>query len=207
MARYNVIIIGGGVSGLSCALALASTKEQFDWAKDKRYLVIDNQSSDLLKALLNNAPGIPQGTLGKELLEKLREQAKSYGNVDIVFDKAVKVSGQKGGFTVLTESKKEFISDYVVLATGFHEMSIECEGIELIENPRSPRPGKVAIRVDEDSKVRDGLYVAGLLAGVSSMYACAAGSGVQVACNIMKEHAGKNVVIHDVPSDLLSSLK
>ncbi|MFN3813452.1 MAG: NAD(P)/FAD-dependent oxidoreductase [Aquificaceae bacterium] len=199
MVKYDVIIIGGGVSGLSCALTLASAKEQFDWARDKRHLVIDNQSSDLLKALLNNVPGIPQGTLGKELLEKLREQAKSYGNVEIVFDRAVKVSGHKGNFTVLTESRKEFSSYYVVLATGFHELSIECEGIELIENPRSPRPGKVAIRVDEDSKVRDGLYVAGLLAGVSSMYACAAGSGVQVACNIMKEQAGKNVVVHYVP--------
>ncbi|MEZ0323407.1 MAG: FAD-dependent oxidoreductase [Hydrogenothermaceae bacterium] len=199
--KYNVVIVGGGVSGLSCALTLGSMKGHFDWAENKKFLVIDNQSSDLLKAMLNNVPGIPKGTLGKKALEDLREQAKSYGNVEIIFGRVIKVSGNKGNFTVITEDGKEFTADYVVLATGFHNFDIDCEGIEVIENKKSPRPGKVQIKVDEESRVKDGLYVAGLLAGVSTMYACAAGSGVQVACNIMAEYAGKNVVVHDVPSE------
>lgn len=197
--RYDVVIVGGGVAGLSCALTLASMKGHFDWAENKRFIVIDNNSSDLLKAMLNNVPGIPQRTLGKKALENLREQAKSYGNVEIVEGRVVKIDGQKGDFKVYLEDGKVYEADYVVVATGFHKFDIECEGVEVIENAKSPRPGKVQLKVDGESRAKDGLYVAGLLAGVSTMYACAAGSGVQVACNIMAEYAGKNVVVHDVP--------
>lgn len=67
--RYDVIIVGGGVAGLSCALTLASMKGHFDWAENKRFLVIDNNSSDLLKAMLNNVQ-----ELQKELLEKMQSK-------------------------------------------------------------------------------------------------------------------------------------
>lgn len=197
--RYDVVIVGGGVAGLSCSLTLASMKGHFDWADNKRFLVIDNNSSDLLKAMLNNVPGIPKGTLGKNAIENLREQAKSYGNVDIIDGRVVKIDGHKGNFNIHLEDGRIFYSDYVVIATGFHKFDIECEGLEIIDNKKSPRPGKIQIKVDSESRAMDGLYIAGLLAGVSTMYACAAGSGVQVACNIMAEYADKNVVVHDVP--------
>ncbi len=199
MNRYDVIIVGGGASGLSCALTLASSKGKFPWAEGRRYLVIDNDSSDLLKAMLNNAPGVKQGTLGRELIKHIIEQIKTYGNVDIVNDRVVFASGEKGNFVVETENERRFEGDYLVLATGFHEFNIEGLNVEVVPNPKAPRPGKIMIKTDENYRVRDGLYVAGLLAGFSSMFASAAGSGTQVACNIMEEWAGKPVVIHDVP--------
>ncbi|MDQ7039001.1 MAG: NAD(P)/FAD-dependent oxidoreductase, partial [Aquificota bacterium] len=69
----------------------------------------------------------------------------------------------------------------------------------VVENPRSPKPGRVMVVHDGNYRVRDGLYVAGLLAGVSSMFTAAAGSGVQVAVDILSLWAGRPVVIHDVP--------
>ncbi len=199
MNKYDVIIIGGGASGLSCALTLASSKGKFPWAEDRKYLVIDNDSSDLLKAMLNNVPGVKQGTLGRELLKQIKEQIQSYSNVDIINDRVVFATGEKGNFVVETENGRRFEGSYLVLATGFHEFNIEGLEVEVVPNPKAPRPGKIMIKTDSDYKVRDGLYVAGLLAGFSSMFASAAGSGAQVACNIMEEWAGKPVVIHDVP--------
>ncbi len=200
--RYDVIIIGGGASGLSCALTLASAKGRgWDWAENRRYLVLDTGKSDMNKALFNNVPGVPQGLTGKELIEKIKEQIKSYGGVDFLEEKAVKVEGEKGNFKVYTESGKELSSEYVVLASGFHRFGIECDGIEIVDNPKSPKPGRIMIKHDGDFRVRDGLYVAGLLAGVSSMFATAAGVGVQVAINILSEWAGAPVVIHDVPKE------
>ncbi len=199
MNKYDVIIIGGGAAGLSCALTLASSKGKFPWAEDRRFLVIDNNSSDLLKAMLNNVPGVKQETLGRELLKSIKEQIKSYGNVDIVNDRVVFARGERGNFVVETENEQRFEGDYLVLATGFHEFNIDGLELEVIPNQKAPRPGKIMIKTDSEGRVRDGLYVAGLLAGVSSMFTAAAGSGVQVACNIMEEWAGKPVVIHDVP--------
>ncbi|EDP76484.1 NAD(P)/FAD-dependent oxidoreductase [Hydrogenivirga sp. 128-5-R1-1] len=200
--RYDVVIVGGGASGLSCALTLASAKGRgWEWAEDRRYLVLDTGRSDMNRALFNNVPGIPQGTTGKELLEKIREQIKTYGGVDFIEDEAVRVSGERGNFRVKTSGGKEFESEFVVLASGFHRFEIECDGVEVVENPRSPKPGRVMLKHDEDYRVRDGLYVAGLLAGGSSMFSVASGIGVQVAINILSEWAGKPIVIHDVPEE------
>jgi len=201
--RYDVIIIGGGPAGLGCALTFASSQGRgWQWAEGRKFLVIDDGKSDLHKAMLNNVPGVSIGTKGSELLEQIREQIKSLSeNVEFIEDTALKVEGDKGNFKVHTKSGNVYEADYVVLASGFHKFEIECEGAEVIDNPKSPKPGRVMIKHDGDYKVRDGLYVAGLLAGLSSMYAAAAGSGVQVAINILSEWAGKPIVIHDVLPD------
>ncbi len=200
--RYDVVIVGGGASGLACALTLTSSRGRgWEWAEGRRYLVIDTGRSDMNRALFNNVPGVEQGTTGKELLRRIKEQIKSYGDVDFVEDKVVRIEGSKGAFKVFTESGGEYGAEFVVLASGFHGFDIECEGVEVLDNPMSPKPGRVMIRHDGNYKVRDGLYVAGLLAGASSMFTTAAGTGVQVGINILSEWAGGPVVIHDVPEE------
>lgn len=200
--RYDVIIIGGGASGLSCALTLASAKGRgWDWAENRRYLVLDTNRSDMNRALFKNVPGIPYGTTGKELLQNIKAQIKSFGDVDFLEEEAVKVEGNKGNFTVTTKGGKTLTSEFVVLASGFHRFDIECEGVEALDNPKSPKPGRIMVKHDGDYRVKEGLYVAGLLAGGSSMFTIAAGIGVQVAINILSEWAGKPIVIHDVPEE------
>ena len=199
---YDVVIVGGGASGLSCALTLASAKGRgWTWAEGRRYLVIDDGRSDMNRSLFNNVPGVPQGTLGRDLLRRIREQIESYGGVDFVEDRVVRSEGERGSFRVFTEKGAEFESEFLVLATGFHRFDIEGLGVKVVDNPRSPKPGRVMVVHDGNYRVRDGLYVVGLLAGVSSMFTAAAGSGVQVAIDILSTWAGKPIVIHDVPPE------
>ncbi len=197
---YDVAIIGGGASGLACALTLVSAKGRgWEWAENRRYLLIDANSSDLRKALLNNVPGVGMGTLGNELLKRIRSQIESYGGVDFVKDSVVRIERFEKGFKITTKSGESLEAQNVVLATGFHSFDIEGLDVEVVDNPKSPKPGRVMIKHDGDFKVSEGLWVAGLLAGASSMFTTAAGTGVQVAINILSQWAGKPVVIHDVP--------
>jgi thioredoxin reductase len=199
MDKYSVIIIGGGPAGLTCGITLASAKGKFPFVEGKKYLVIYGEYSDLDKAYLRNVPGIDE-TTGKELLNRIRKQASSFEDLELKQGKVIKAYGEKGNFSVELESGEIYKGEYLVLATGFHRFEIEGLDVEVVPHKKSPRPGKIMIK-NENGKVKDGLYVAGLLAGVPTMYACASGSGAEVACDILSEWAGKIVVVHDVPEE------
>ncbi len=199
MEKYDVIIVGGGPAGLTCGITLASANGKFPFVEGKKYLIIYDEYSDLDKAYLKNIPGIEE-MKGKELLEKIRKQASSYENLHLEQGKVVKASGEKGNFKVELENGETFEGDFLVIATGFHKFDIVGLNVEVIPHRKSPRPGKIMIK-NENGKVRDGLYVAGLVAGEPTMYACASGSGAEVACDILSEWAGKIVVVHDVPDE------
>jgi thioredoxin reductase len=200
--NYDVVIVGGGASGLSCALTLASARGRgWSWAEERKYLVLDTGRSDMNRALFNNVPGIEEGTLGKDMLARIRSQIESFGGVDFSEEKVVKIEGKKGEFTVHTEQGNIYGAEHVVLASGFHRFEIEGLEVEVRDNPLSPKPGRVMIPHDGNYKVREGLWVAGLLAGAVSMFTAAAGTGVQVAINILSEWAGQRIVIHDVPPE------
>ncbi len=196
--KYDVIIVGGGASGLSCALTLASARGRgWQWAENRRYLLFDSNNSDLKKAFLKNVPGL-DSILGTDLLEKIKRQIESWGGVDMFEEEVVRVERKNEVFEVESSSGKIFTSDYVVLAGGFHSFSIKGLQVEVVENPKSPKPGRVMIR-HKDFEVDKNLFVAGTLAGLSSHFTSCAGSGVEVAIEILSRFAGKRIVIHDVP--------
>jgi len=199
---YDVVIVGGGASGLSCALTLVSSRGRgWEWAEGRRYLVLDTGRSDMNRAMFNNVPGIERGTTGKELLERMKEQIKGFGGCDFKEERVKRIEGIEGGYRVLTEAGKGYTCEQVVLASGFHRFEIEVEGVEVVENPYSPKPGRVMVKHDGNFRVKEGLWVCGLLAGAVSMFTAAAGTGVQVAINILSQWAGKRIVIHDVPPE------
>lgn len=198
LMRYDVAIVGGGASGLSCALTLVSARGRgWQWAEGRRYIVFDTDNSDLKKALLRNVPGL-DNVLGTDLLQKIREQIDQWGGVDFLQEEVKSIRKKEEGFELQTTSGKSFTADYVVLAGGFHSFNIEGLQVEVVENPKSPKPGRVMIK-HKDFEVDKNLFVAGTLAGLSSHFTSCAGSGVEVAIEILSRFAGKRIVIHDVP--------
>ncbi len=196
--RYDVAIVGGGASGLSCALTLVSARGRgWQWAEGRRYIVFDTDGSDLKKALLRNVPGL-DNVLGIDLLQKIREQINQWGDVHFLQEEVKSIRKKEEGFELQTASGKTFTADYAVLAGGFHSFNIEGLQVEVVENPKSPKPGRVMIK-HKDFEVDKNLFVAGTLAGLSSHFTSCAGSGVEVAIEILSRFAGKRIVIHDVP--------
>lgn len=184
---YDVLIIGGGVSGVSCALVLGSANKK-PFAVDKKIGIITHQkASNLQEALFNNAYGIPAGTLGADLLNQSVAQLKEqYPHVDqIENEKVLKIEGQAGNFTVVT-NKKSYLTKLVVVAIN----SSQTFGIEGLMQYVIPHKKAVSEKnriqlINNDHLVTDGIYVAGTLAGWRSQLAIAAGSGASVATDIL----------------------
>ena len=189
---YAVAVIGGGVSGLSCALTLADGAKRFDFAGGKKFLVVDSGSSDALKAVLNNVPGVKRGTTGEEYLSFLRAQVEEFEDVNLVEGEVCEVVKEGERFKVILSDGREFEAELIVFATGFHSFPVKTELVEVIPHPKSPRPGKIALKPKAE-----GVFVCGNAAGEITMVATAAGSGVSVACDILSRWAGKVVVPHD----------
>ncbi len=198
--KYDVIIIGGGASGLSCALTLASSRGRgWQWAENRNYLLLDVGNSDLNKAYLKNVPGLDP-IPGKELLIKIRKQIQQWGGVQILEEEVRSVGREDGVYSVETALGKIFSADYIVLAVGFHRFDIEGLELEVKENAKSPKPGRVMVK-HKDFEALPNLFVVGTLAGLSSHFTSCAGSGVEVACEILSRMAGKRIVIHDIPEE------
>ena len=59
--EYDLLIVGGGAAGMSCALVVGSGLEK-EFAKDKKVGILMHQkTSDLQNALFNNVLGFPPG--------------------------------------------------------------------------------------------------------------------------------------------------
>ena len=184
---YDVLIIGGGVSGVSCALVLGSANKK-PFAVDKKIVIITHQkASNLQEALFNNAYGIPAGTLGADLLTQSVAQLKEqYPHVDqIENEKVLKIEGQAGNFTVVT-NKKSYLTKLVVVAINSSQ-TFGIEGLMHYVIPHKkaiPEKNRIQL-INNDHLVTDGIYVAGTLAGWRSQLAIAAGSGASVATDIL----------------------
>ncbi|WP_298116584.1 FAD-dependent oxidoreductase [Flavobacterium sp.] len=184
---FDVLIIGGGVSGVSCALVLGSAHKKA-FAQDKKIGIITHQkTSSLQEALFNNAYGIPAGKLGSELLTESLEQLHNlYPHVaQIEGEKVLKIDGEYPNFNVIT-NKNNYKTKNIVVGIGSAN-TFAIEGLmHYIEPHKKAIAEKQRIQLkNDDHKVAEGIYVAGTLAGHRSQLAIAAGSGAAVATDIL----------------------
>jgi len=183
----DVLIIGGGVSGMSSALVLGSAHKK-PFVQDKKIGIITHQkTSSLQEAIFYNAYGVPSGKLGSELLtESVQHLQESYPHVtQIEGEKVLKVVGQFPNFTVTT-NKNSYQAKIIVVAIGYSN-TFNIEGLmHYVEPHKKALAEKQRIQLkNEDHKVTEGIYVVGTLAGWRSQLAIAAGSGAAVATDIL----------------------
>lgn len=197
---FDVLIIGGGVAGVSCALILGSAKNKA-FASDKKIGIIAHQkNSALQEALFNNAFGIPAGKLGLELLEESLQQLSAlYPHISqIENEKVMKIAGSFPNFEVIT-NKASYSTQNIVVAIGSSN-TFAIEGLMdyVSQHPKAIVEKKRIYLKNNDHKVAEGIFVAGTLAGHRSQLAIAAGSGAAVATDILTLwNNGIDVQSHD----------
>lgn len=184
---FDVLIIGGGVSGISCAMVLGSAKKKA-FVTDKKIGIFTHQkTSALQEALFNNAYGIAPGKLGSELLiESVDHLSNTYPHIiQIPEEKILKIEGVYPEFTVVT-NKNSYQTRNVVIGIGSAN-TFAIEGLmQFVEPHKKALPEKQRIQLKNiDHKVAEGIYAIGTLAGWRSQLAIAAGSGAAVATDLL----------------------
>ena len=197
---YDALVIGGGVSGLQCALVLGSAIKA-PYASDKRIGIIMHQkTSHLQSALLNNVLGIPSQTSGKDILAEGKQKlSRIYPHVEqLDAQKVIEVEGEEGGFKIST-NKTSYHSKIIVIALGYTDVFSVKGLMDYVEPHALSQTEKNRIQLKNvQHVVKPGLYVVGTLAGWRSQFAIAAGSGAQVATDILTTwNNGRHTKVHD----------
>lgn len=197
---FDVLIVGGGVSGISCALVLGSAKNKAFASEKKIGIFTHQKSSALQEAVFNNAYGISPGKLGSELLLESKTQlSETYPHIiQIPNEKVLKIEGKYPNFTV-TSNKNTYKTQYIIVGIGSAN-TFDIEGLNqfVVPHQKALAEKKRIQLLNTDHKVIDGIYVIGTLAGCRSQLTIAAGSGAAVATDLLTLwNEGIPVQVHD----------
>ncbi|MEE9193782.1 MAG: FAD-dependent oxidoreductase, partial [Thermodesulfobacteriota bacterium] len=109
--RYKVVIMGSGPAGLTAALYSARA--------DLEPVVFEGLEAGgqlTLTTDVENFPGFPNGVLGPELMDSMKQQAERFG-AHCLFGEITKVDFSKRPF-VITSSEKEILADTFIISSG-----------------------------------------------------------------------------------------
>lgn len=197
--RFDVLIIGGGAAGMSCALILGSALRNNVVSDKSVGILMHQKASHLNSALLNNVLGVVPGTSGQQILKEgiihLEEQYPEIQQINL--EKVKEVVQLEQGFSIIT-NKNTYEAGIVVMATGYTS-PLRIKGLESEVIPhKKAKASKERIQLkNEDHFVKPGLYVAGSLAGWRSQFSIACGSGASVATDILSLWNGAHSKVHD----------
>lgn len=166
MEHVKCLIIGSGPAGYTAAIYASRAN-----LKPVEYcgLLIGGQLTQT--TMVENFPGYPQGVLGGQMMNDIREQAERFG-ADIRDGIITKVDFSKAPYKVTTEEGVEIEADTVIIATGasakylglddekkYNGMGVSacatCDGFFY-------RKKTVAVVGGGDTACEDALYLAGL---------------------------------------------
>lgn len=111
--NYDIVILGGGPSGLTAAIYTAR-------AQLKTLVFAGNPPGGQLTTTteVENFPGFPEGIQGPELINNMTEQAKRF-DVEVINQNAKKLTGTADtGFVVTADNDNTYTAKSVIIATG-----------------------------------------------------------------------------------------
>lgn len=181
----TVAVIGGGAAGLTAAHFLARAGVAVE--------VFDQDRSILKRALLKNLPGTEE-LEGRELLASLRHKLSAL-EVPTSTAKVEDVQPAVEGFTVLT-GEDAVATRYVVLATGQGTLKLASLEVDTTE-ARQPFVKVNVVTNNWGATSIPGVWAAGVVAGWPSQAVVCAGSGANVAIEIISALKGEFWVDHD----------
>ncbi len=121
MEKWDVIVVGGGIAGLSAAIYLGRAQ--------RHTLVIDaGHSMAKWEPLVENYLGFPKGVDGGELLKSGRTQAKKH-EVAFAEDQIEEMEATKDGFR-LQGQNGAYSCHRVLLATGIFHIPPDIPGVK-----------------------------------------------------------------------------
>ncbi|QQE79929.1 thioredoxin-disulfide reductase [Alicyclobacillus sp. SO9] len=112
MEKQRVMILGTGPAGLTAAIYAARANLE--------PLVIEGNEPGgqlTLTTEVENFPGFPDGIMGPELMDSMREQAKKFG-AKFVMGWVSGVDMSERPFKVTVNEKDEYLSDSLIISTG-----------------------------------------------------------------------------------------
>lgn len=178
----NVIIVGDGPGGLSCALFLA--KNGVDTT------VFGQDNTAMHYAELHNYLGIPK-ILGSDFQVIAKKQVTDFG-ANLKDALVTEVNKTDDGFSVTLDDGSSYSAKYVVLAEG--------KGVKLNQSLGLTKEGR-SVEVDRNGRTAvSGLYAVGRSTKMNRSQAIiSAGEGASAALDILSTEAGRDVLDYDSP--------
>jgi thioredoxin reductase len=178
----NVIIVGDGPGGLSCALFLA--KNGIDTT------VFGQNNTAMHYAELHNYLGIPK-ILGSDFQVIAKKQVSDFG-ASLKDALVTEVTKSEDGFIVTIDDGATYPASYVVLAEG--------KGVKLNQSLGLTKEGR-SVEVDRNGRTAvSGLYAVGRSTKMNRSQAIiSAGEGAAAALDILSAEAGRDILDYDSP--------
>ncbi len=160
---YDVIIVGGGPSGMSAAIYASRAR--------LKTLLIEKAGCGGQIAItdhLENYPGFEEGINGFELAMKMEKQARTFG-CEIVYGEVSFIETDDAIKKVILSDKKEYFTKTIIIASGanFRKLGVEGEqefigkGVSYCATCDGPffRNKEIAVVGGGDSALQEALYL------------------------------------------------
>ena len=160
---YDVIIVGGGPSGMSAAIYASRAR--------LKTLLIEKAGCGGQIAItdhLENYPGFEEGINGFELAMKMEKQARTFG-CEIVYGEVSFIETDDAIKKVVLSDKKEYFTKTIIIASGanFKKLGVEGEqefigkGVSYCATCDGPffRNKEIAVVGGGDSALQEALYL------------------------------------------------